>query len=119
MKIQDELLKFFKSEQGEQVIGQIMLKALKQAFVREMLFEDGKSEPGRVIEKTVMVNILDHIAKYLPYVEGAIRGCQADSAKARNRATEVCGALTRLETALKNGMKRRAIDKDNTPRITG
>jgi len=82
------MLNFLKSEEGEAAIGSIMKKAIDQSLMREILFEDGKSEPGRVIEKKEIINILDHIAKYMPYVEGALRGVQADASAARNRATQ-------------------------------
>jgi len=82
------MLNFLKSEEGETAIGMIVKKAIDQSLVREILFEDGKSEPGRVLEKKEIVNILDHIAKYMPYVEGALRGVQADANVARNRATQ-------------------------------
>ena len=52
-------------------------------------------EPGRVIEKEKTVNALDFLMAYLPQVEGAIRGCQSDSAAARNRSNEVKEALSK------------------------
>ena len=93
MNMQKELKTFFESEVGENLIGQIMLNVVNVALTREVTIEDGKSKPGRVIEKTERRNVLDMIAKYLPHVEGAIRGCQADSAGARNRSTEVRDVL--------------------------
>jgi hypothetical protein len=93
MNMQKELKTFFESEVGENLIGQIMLNVVNVALTRDVIVEDGKSNPGRTIEKTERRNVLDMIAEYLPYVEGAIRGCQSDSAKARNRATEVRDVL--------------------------
>ena len=94
--IQKELVKFFQSEEGEALIGQIMIKAIGIAMVREVTVEDGKSEPGRVVEKTIKVNALDWLMKYLPHVEGAIRGCQSDSAQARNRSAQALDALNKI-----------------------
>jgi len=93
MNMQEELKTFFESEVGENLIGQIMLNVVNVALTRDITIEDGKSKRGRVIEKTERRNVLDTIAEYLPYVEGAMRGCQSDSAKARNRATEVRDVL--------------------------
>ena len=93
MNIQKELKTFFESEIGENLIGQIMLNVVNRALEREIRFEDGKTDPGRVVEKTETWNILDWLVKYMPHVEAAVRGCQADSAKARNRATEVRDVL--------------------------
>jgi len=91
--IQKELTKFFTSEEGETIIGQIVLNCVNQALKREIKFEDGRSDPGRVVEKSEVWNILDWIVKYLPRVESAVRGCQSDSAQARNRSNEVKSVL--------------------------
>jgi len=100
MDIQDELKEFFESEAGENLIGQIVLKAVNQAMNRDITFEDGKTNPGRVVEKTETWNLLDWLVKYLPHVEAAVRGCQADAAKARNRSTEVRDVLFALQDIL-------------------
>ena len=84
----DALTQFFKSEKGEELIGNIMLKAIKQSFLKEMHFEDGKSEPGKVVEKTQTVDVLDQILFYLPHLEGAIRGCQVDTVKSTRKVIE-------------------------------
>ena len=102
MRIQKQLERFFLSEQGEKVIGQIVLNAVNQALQREILFEDGKSDPGRMVEKKQVWNILDWLVKYIPHIEAAIRGCQADSAAARNRSN---GVLSLLEDVLIAGNK--------------
>jgi len=91
--IQKELEIFCKSETFENIIGNIVIKAINQALQREISFEDGKSKPGRVVEKTEKWNVLDWLVKYLPYVESAVRGCQSDSAQARNRSNEVKSVL--------------------------
>ena len=78
------LINFFNSKEGIE----IMFKVINNAFIREMRYIDGKSEPGKKIEKTEHVNVLNTLMKYLPDIEAAIRGCQADSAMAKNRAIE-------------------------------
>ena len=107
--IQKELEKFFTSETGETIIGQIMIKAVNQALERVISFEDGKSDPGRVVEKTELWNILDWLVKYLPHVEAAVRGCQSDSAQARNRSVEVKNVL---ENIMQQQPIRRIIDNE-------
>lgn len=94
--IENALIKFFESERGETLIGNIVIKAVDQAMIRKVQFEDSKSEPGRIIEKTEEWNILDWIAKYFPYMEGALRGVQSDAAQARNRSVEVKDVLTKV-----------------------
>ena len=49
-----------------------------------------------MVEKTEVWNILDWLVKYLPRVEASIRGCQSDSAQARNRAGEVKNVLENI-----------------------
>ena len=103
--IQKELEKFFTSETGEAIIGNIVIKAVNQALKREILFEDGKSDPGRVVEKTEVWNILDWLVKYLPHVEAAVRGCQSDSASALNRADEVKNVLIGFQDLVRDRYK--------------
>jgi hypothetical protein len=79
---------YLRSPEGEALVGGIVVQAVNQALTRELRFEDGTSEPGRVVEKTERWNLLDWLAVYLPRVEGAVRGAQADAAGARNRAGE-------------------------------
>lgn len=86
--IKEAMAEFLQSPEGEAMIGNIMLKAVDQAMKREIRFEDGKSEPGRIVEKTEPWNILDWLVKYLPHVEAAVRGCQSDAAAAKNRAAQ-------------------------------
>jgi len=103
--IQKELEKFFTGEIGEAIIGNIVIKAVNQALQREVRFEDGKSEPGRIVEKTETWNIMDWLVKYLPHVEAAVRGCQADSASARNRADEVKNVLIGFQDLVRDRYK--------------
>ena len=98
------MLNFLKSKEGETAIGTIMKKAIDQSLLREILFEDGKSDPGRVIEKKEVINILDHIAKYMPYVEGALRGVQVDAAVARDRSVQTRDMLIHTIESI-NGAK--------------
>ncbi|MEW6670237.1 MAG: hypothetical protein AB1427_00955 [Thermodesulfobacteriota bacterium] len=89
-----EIKGFFLSEAFESMLGNMVMKALYQSQEREMTIEDGKSEPGRTIEKTVKVNVIDQIVKYLPFVEGALRGMQEDLDKTKNH---VAGNNDRLQ----------------------
>jgi len=85
-KFDNMMLAFLKSEAGSDVFGTIVKQAIGESLLREIRFEDGKSEPGRIVEKTETWNILDWLATYLPHIESSIRGCQSDAAQARNRA---------------------------------
>lgn len=82
------IARFLESKKGEALIGTIMLKAINQSLTRKVRFEDGKSEPGRTVERTETVNAIDWMIKYAPYMEAALRGVQSDAASARNCAAE-------------------------------
>jgi hypothetical protein len=86
--IKEAIREMLADEKDRQLFGNMIVQAVNVAMRRDIRFEDGKSEPGRVVEKTETWNLLDWLVKYLPMIEAAIRGCQADSAGARNRATE-------------------------------
>jgi hypothetical protein len=88
------LADFFKSEQGQALIGNIVLKAVNQALTLDVQYEDGKSDPGRVVEKTETWHMRDWLYKYMPHIEGALRGVQADAATARNRAVQTRDMVT-------------------------
>ena len=83
-KDKEWIKEFFLSEEFENMLGNMVMKASFQSQNRDMVFEDSKTEKGRTVEKTTEVNVLDQIVKYLPYVEGAIRGIQEDVDKMKN-----------------------------------
>ena len=87
--IKEALTDFLKSEEGEALIGNIVMKAVSQSMLRKVMIEDGTTDPPHVVEKEITINALDHLMKYVPRIEGAIRGCQSDSAQARNRSADV------------------------------
>ena len=113
----DELmLNFLKSAKGEEAIGIIMKKAIDQSLSREMLYEDGKTDPGRIVEKKETVNILDHLAKYLPYVEGALRGVQTDTGVARDHAVQTRNILKQIiDTSITDNRKIGSLEMIQIP----
>lgn len=88
-EIVNQMKDYFKSEEFEIIVGNIVFKGMKQSLRREIRFEDSKTETGRVVEKTETWDILDWLVRYFPYMEGALRGVQSDADQARNRASEV------------------------------
>lgn len=85
---------FFSSDKGRELVGQIVRSAVESALARTIKVETRRdpNNMGEAVIKEEVCNVLDFLARYLPYVEGAIRGCQADAAAARNRAVE-CSEL--------------------------
>ena len=86
--IKEAMAEFFASTEGETIIGTIVCKALYQNL-NSYEFEMEHTAPDGVKEaKIVKGDILKFIAQWIKNSEGAIRGAQADAAKARNRAGE-------------------------------
>jgi len=107
--MKEEIKNFFLSEEFENMLGNMVMKASFQSQNRDMVFEDSKTEKGRTVEKTTEVNVLDQIVKYLPYIEGAIRGIQEDVDKMKNNVAgnneklRVVGeTLIRMEQGARN-----------------
>lgn len=66
----------------------VFMVALNKALTYEINMIDGKSQPGRQIEKTVNVNVIKFLAEYIPGIEARLEGNQADTGKAMNAATQ-------------------------------
>jgi len=83
--MKSELLRLLADPEVETAIGNIILKAMNQVLTRDIKIESGKDNPGGPpVIKTETWNVLDFLVKMIPYQEGALRGAQADSNKARN-----------------------------------
>lgn len=76
-------------------IRKIVREEVGAVFIRKALMEFVPQKPGDPPKHTkeLEIDILEELVKYLPRLEGAIRGCQADSNVARNRAVEVRNLL--------------------------
>lgn len=94
--IKEVTLEVIKSDE----FASILTGIFEQALMREIQYETGKDKLGKVIEKTEKINVLDWVAKYLPYIEGALRGVQSDADQARNRANETKEAVNMLGQSL-------------------
>lgn len=122
-QIKEALKEFFFSEEGERIIGQIVIKAVNQALAREIQFEDRKADPGNPKIKTENWNVLDWLCKYLPSLEGAMRGVQNDADQARNRAIETRDMVARAieKTHMQSSLDNNIIEIESHPtkRATG
>lgn len=101
------LTNFFASKKGEILIGNIILKAVKQSLIRTIQVEDGKTEPGKKVIKNETVNLLDFMARYLPSVEASIRGVQVDAAQARNRSQQTLNVMGEFKQIFAEEIERR------------
>lgn len=62
---------------------------INKAFNRTVRMERKTKDDEHPVVTEEALNMVDVLATYLPRAEGAIRGCQAASEQARNRAVEV------------------------------
>lgn len=86
-KIKQALFDVIQSEAFEQRVGDIVLKAVGQALVRQIEIERGQPD-GTVKSAWENWDVLEFLVRYIPRLEGAVRGVQKDAAAARNRATQ-------------------------------
>lgn len=98
---------FFQSQRGKELIRIILLKTVSQLLTRTIQIEDGKTEPGKKVIKEEAINVLDHLAKYIPYVEASIRGVQVDAAQARNRSQGALNEIGDLKQIFADEIERR------------
>lgn len=86
--IAEAMADFFRSETGEGLIGNIVIKAMAQHLNSYEWEMERHHKDGTVQVETVRGNVLSYMSDWLKNTEGAIRGAQADAGKARNRAGE-------------------------------
>jgi len=107
------LSNFFASSKGQEIIGNIMLRALSISLTRTVQIEDGKTEPGKKVVKEENINVLDHLIKYMPYVEAALRGVQVDADVARNRSVQVLQEVGDIKQIFADQLeKRNTVDSE-------
>jgi len=94
------LKSFFKSPGGSALLGNIVRSAINDCLTRDIEVEDGKTDPGRRVIREKRVNVIDQLARYLPHVEAAVRGCQADVDKARDLSAQTRNILANAIIAL-------------------
>ena len=107
----------------KQTIREELEEALTAFLVREITVEKGprkNGDPEKRIEKE-KVNMLEFQCGYLPQIEGALRGAQADMNKVTNKTGEmqdglaaIAGILIESEKAIKQ-IATRSIQAINAP----
>ena len=102
---------FLTTEEGETIMGNIMLKAFNQAMTRNIKVESGRDNPGGPpVIKEETWNMVDWLMNYMPYVEGSIRGVQVDAASARNKSEEVKQVILSFVDGIKKLIPSKHID---------
>ena len=89
-----DFVQLLNTPEVEEALGKIMMKAINQALTRNIRMESGRDNPGgpSVIKEETW-GLVDFLMKYFPYLEGAIRGAQADSAQSKNASLRMINAL--------------------------
>lgn len=80
---------FLKTGSGEALVGNIVLRALRQHFSSYELEMETTHPDGTTERFTRKGDPLALICQWIKNTEGAIRGCQSDAAQARNRSAQV------------------------------
>jgi len=86
------------SKKDLQAIRTIIQEELKELVMRDIVMEKAPRKPGDPPKHTekLTVNVIDEIAKYMPHVEGAIRGVQHDVNVNNNSQLAVAKTLLSL-----------------------
>jgi len=109
--VKEALKEFFSSEEGQQLIGQIVYSAVRAEMTRTLVIKDGKSRPGEEPHvREEQVHILEFLARYLPDIEGRMLGMQADVASARNKAISAGQMFSLIQDAVQNN-KRKSLEQ--------
>jgi hypothetical protein len=88
------------SKKDKDEIRAVIRDEISAALTRRVRVERGPRKQGDPQEKRVVEeewNLIDYIAGYMPYVEGAIRGVQEDVDNAKNDVTRMAKVLLTLE----------------------
>lgn len=78
------------TKKDKEWIRQTIHEEFHDALFREITIVKRARKPDEpeAIQETKTMNLLDLMGEYLPFMEAALRGVQADAVKARNRAIE-------------------------------
>lgn len=94
----EALKEFFSSDEGMEILSVVINRALEYEVKAEKTHPDGRTE---IVTETR--HALAAMLSYLSRTEGAIRGCQADAAAARNKATQTRDIMLRMAAKIYNG----------------
>ena len=91
---------------------QMFQQELAAAFQRDLVMELKPRKPGdpEKVVKERRVNIIDEITKYLPHVEGALRGMQTDVGRQRDYIGGLRQAVLAFEKPLVAIARDRCLD---------
>ena len=110
-----KFLELLKDPDVDTALGNIMLKAVRQALHRSIKVESGKANPGGppvIIEQ--QADILEFIAEYVPHVEGAIRGIQRDVTKTNNFVNRMAGTFANFVIHIDEAIRRTIVQNGET-----
>ena len=90
------------SKRDIKIVREIIQEELKAALVRTVTIERGpekQGDPEKVV-KEEQWNVLDFMAAYMPKIEGALRGVQADVDQAKNQVHHMTGIMLGQEQSI-------------------
>jgi hypothetical protein len=83
-------------------IRKVIREEFHEALFREITVEKCARKPGDVEKhyETENLNVLDFLARYLPNIEGAIRGMQEDTDRAKNKSIDTNNLINAMSQIL-------------------
>lgn len=98
----------------KEAVKEVLQEELKALVLREVIMEKGPRNQGDtdgVVKEKKIINTIDMIAHYLPFVEGALRGVQEDTNRTANAVS--------LQVLKIEGMGKTLISMQNVARVIG
>lgn len=94
--IKEAILELMATDEGKEAFGSLMMDAVGQ-WLRSYELDLERTHPDGTVERVKEKgDILAFIAQWISRSEGAIRGCQADAAAARNKSTQTRDIIYQL-----------------------
>lgn len=113
--VKEAIVELMASPEGRQAFGPLMMDAVGQ-WIGGYMIEMEKHHPDGTIERVKQPgDILAHISEWIKNSEGAIRGCQADAAAARNRAAETRDIMAEIAQRAAESSRVRLIETEGGP----
>ncbi len=89
-------------------VKEVLQKELRDLVMREIEVEKGPRKQGDPEVKRIVKedwNVIDYMAGYIPYLEGALRGVQADTDSAKNTSAKALEGIKAMAEILETTHK--------------
>ena len=94
--VKEAILELMATDEGRKAFGPLVFDAVGQWMQSYELDLERTHKDGTIERVKERGDILSFIAAWISRAEGAVRGCQADAASARNKATQTRDIFLRV-----------------------